>query len=531
MSWEGVARRHALILAACIAVLAVWPPAPVSAEEGRFDAQAFRPVAAPRDLVVIQKSEVIGHLSPTLGVFTDLGFDPLVLVDNFTGETVDAVAARMTVTGLLGIGFFDKYGIPLDVQLAVPFIANQSSGNLRLIGTEGEVDSSSLGDIRLSARMAIPGLYRKDDVTSGFGLAISGDINFPTGSVAAFTSDGVRTYGANVVADYRFGAGALITANAGVWLRPERELAGVQMGDMASLGVAAEGYVIQRWGISVLGGAYGYPALDKLPDSPRQIPSEVFLALRWQTKHGVTITIGGSFGAACSFGAPALRLFNGVTWQPSGSREQEEINRILESRSLDPDGDGVIGDKDKCPQKPGPPENGGCPDVDTDGDTVVDRLDRCPDEPQDKLGKDGCPVAFVEGNRIVILDKVHFATDDDVILAESMPIIDAVAEVLQARAEIMHVRIDGHTDIRASDTYNLALSQRRVDSVMAALLERGVAPERLSARGWGHTNPLADDSECNRPDEELDAACLALTSKNRRVEFHIDRWFGDEAAE
>ena len=516
--------RPAALTICATAMLALSVPNSSQAEEGRFDAQAFRPVAAPRDLVMVRKSEVIGHLSPTLGVYTDLGFDPLVLVDNFTGETVNAVAARMTVTGLLGIGFFDEYGVPLDIQLAVPFIANQTSGNLRLIGTEGEVESSSLGDLRLSGRLAIPGLYRKDDASRGFGLAITGDINFPTGSVSAFTSDGVRTYGVNVVADYRFSAGALITANAGLWLRPERELAGVQMGDMASLGVAAEGYVIQRWGISVLGGVYGYPTLNELPDSPRQIPSEVFLGLRWQTKHGVTITIGGSFGAACSFGAPAFRLFNGVTWQPSSSREQEEINRILESRSLDPDDDGVIGEQDQCPEQPGPPENRGCPDVDTDGDTVVDRLDRCPDDPQDALGKDGCPVAFVEGNQIIILDKVHFETDSDVILEQSTPIIDAVANVMERRPEILRVHIDGHTDVRATDDYNVALSQRRVNSVMNALIARGVSPERLKAQGWGHSNPLTDDSGCDRPDEELDAACLALTSKNRRVEFHIKDW-------
>src|SRR5262245_27513981 len=69
-------------------------------EEGRFDIQFFRPSAAPRDLMVVQKSEVIGHLSPTLGVYLDAGFDPLVLFDIDTGETIEAVSSRVQVTGL-----------------------------------------------------------------------------------------------------------------------------------------------------------------------------------------------------------------------------------------------------------------------------------------------------------------------------------------------------------------------------------------------------------------------------------------------
>src|SRR5262249_3598623 len=56
------------------------------AEEGRFDAQVFRPSAAPRDLVMVRKSEIIGDLSPTVGVFSDLGFDPLVLVNKSTDQ-------------------------------------------------------------------------------------------------------------------------------------------------------------------------------------------------------------------------------------------------------------------------------------------------------------------------------------------------------------------------------------------------------------------------------------------------------------
>src|SRR5215470_6744855 len=166
---------------------------------------------------------------------------------------------------------------------------------------------------------------------------------------------------------------------------------------MGSFGIAVEQYVLQSKGISVIGEVYGYPSLTKFPDSPRQVPAEVLLAIRWQSKHGISITAGGSFGAACGFGAPALRLFSSITWQPESSREQEEINRLQQRDDDDPDHDGLIGDADRCP------------DRDTDGDGVVDRLDECPEIPQGPHGKNGCPRAYVKDNEIVVVEPIHFA--------------------------------------------------------------------------------------------------------------------------
>jgi outer membrane protein OmpA-like peptidoglycan-associated protein len=239
-----------------------------------------------------------------------------------------------------------------------------------------------------------------------------------------------------------------------------------------------------------------------------------------------------SFGAACGFGAPALRIFSSVTWQPPFSREQQRIERILDNESPDPDGDGLIGGADRCPDERGPVRNSGCPDKDADRDGVVDRMDECPTL-RGLAAKGGCPPAFInsKGDQIVIMDKVHFATDQDTILEKSKPILDEVAELLVAHPEIVEVRIEGHTDIRAGDAHNLELSQRRVDRVRVYLIEQGIASRRLQAEGFGHERPLVDDARCDRPDDELDRACLQLTGKNRRVEFHIVRRARDRRAE
>ena len=503
---------------ALFGALALCAASSARAEERRFDAMVFRPSAAPRDLVMVQKTEVIGHLSPVAGLYFDVAFNPLKLVTNNTTEqTVNAIAAGVTFTPMLGIGFFNW----IDVTAAIPLVAWQTGGNLRAIGSEGPISSSAVGDVRLMAKVALPYLNRKDEVKSGFAMSLGGGVNLPTGNLESFASDGVVTGGPTLIMDYRFGFGLLVAANVGLWLRPNRQLTNIAVGDMASFGVAAEAYVLQRYGVSVIGEVFGYPSLTKFPDSPRDIPAEVLMGIRWQSKHGVTITSGGSFGAACGFGAPSVRLFNSITWQPEKSREQEEINRLQQRDIDDPDHDGLIGDADRCPYIAGPPENKGCPDKDLDGDGVIDREDECPDLAAGPRGKRGCPTAFIKGDEIAIAGQVHFATDRDIILDESKPVLEEVVKVLADHPEIREVRIEGHTDIRATDAYNMNLSQRRVNSVMKFMTGAGVESSRLVAKGFGHSQPVYDDAGCTGADEQLTPTCRMMTSKNRRVVFRI----------
>ncbi len=164
--------------------------------------------------------------------------------------------------------------------------------------------------------------------------------------------------------------------------------------------------------------------------------------------NGITITFGGSFGAACGFGAPAIRFFNVITWQPktspgaggdqppAGARQRRSGSRRPHRRR-----------RPRPRRAAGSPENFGCPDLDTDGDGIFDRDDKCPDKPAGPHGKGGCPVAFVQGDEIVITEQVHFATDKDIILEDSNSDLEAVAQVLIDNPDIREVRIEGHTDV------------------------------------------------------------------------------------
>lgn len=125
------------------------------------------------------------------------------------------------------------------------------------------------------------------------------------------------------------------------------------------------------------------------------------------------------------------------------------------------------------------------------------------------------PRTEVTDAEIKLHEKVEFETDSATLLPSSTPILDEVAKVLTDHPEIEHVRVGGHTDSTASSEHNLKLSDDRAASVKQYLVDHGIAPERLSSKGYGETRPIADNNT-----EEGRAL-------NRRVDIHIMRRHGE----
>ena len=200
----------------------------------------------------------------------------------------------------------------------------------------------------------------------------------------------------------------------------------------------------------------------------------------------------------------------------------EDVNGVEDEDGcpeVDTDADGLLDPVDQCPTEPedrdGFQDDDGCPDPDNDGDRILDVDDRCPLEPENVNGhedEDGCPdeaLVQVTCNEIVIRDKVHFATASDRILEDSYTLLNQVAAVFQTRPDITRVRVEGHTDSRGRDAYNLDLSRRRASAVMDYLLRQGVDPGRLLSEGYGETRPIeSNDTREGR-------------AHNRRVAFAI----------
>lgn len=119
------------------------------------------------------------------------------------------------------------------------------------------------------------------------------------------------------------------------------------------------------------------------------------------------------------------------------------------------------------------------------------------------------PKVVVTRERIEILEKVFFAFDGDAIDVKSGPLLDEVAQTLIDHPEVLKVEVAGHTDWEGDDDYNMDLSQRRVNSVRQWLIDKGVAEDRLVAKGYGESKPIASN------------ATEAGRAENRRVEFNI----------
>ncbi len=117
--------------------------------------------------------------------------------------------------------------------------------------------------------------------------------------------------------------------------------------------------------------------------------------------------------------------------------------------------------------------------------------------------------AKVEKKKIVITKKVHFEFDRSGIRPVSYPILDAVVDILKENADILKVRIEGYCDSKGTDKYNLKLSQRRVQTVKVYLTSHGIEASRLTAVGYGESQPIADNTT---PEGR---------ARNRRVVFTI----------
>jgi outer membrane protein OmpA-like peptidoglycan-associated protein len=117
----------------------------------------------------------------------------------------------------------------------------------------------------------------------------------------------------------------------------------------------------------------------------------------------------------------------------------------------------------------------------------------------------------VTDKKIEIMETVQFETNKAVLLPQSEPLLNEVADVLKEHAEIEEVRVEGHTDSQGGDKANMKLSDARAKTVRDYLIGKGIDGGRLVAKGFGEPKPVAD----NNTEEGR--------FKNRRVEFEITK--------
>ena len=175
----------------------------------------------------------------------------------------------------------------------------------------------------------------------------------------------------------------------------------------------------------------------------------------------------------------------------------------------DADNDGIADKDDKCPQQAGPKENNGCPWPDTDRDGVLDKDDECPEEAGPASNK-GCPEVTQEVQTQLnsFAKTILFDVGKSTIRPESATVLNNIVNVLN-KYKNSKFSVEGYTDTSGNKDKNQRLSEDRAYSVKAYLVDKGINPARLSAKGFGPEKPIASNK--TKKGSEL----------NRRVEINL----------
>lgn len=167
----------------------------------------------------------------------------------------------------------------------------------------------------------------------------------------------------------------------------------------------------------------------------------------------------------------------------------------------DTDNDSIPDHIDACPMIKGLAQFNGCPD--TDGDGIQDSEDECPEEPG-TAENNGCPVY----EKVEFAIHIGFKSGKAKLTQDSYQYLDQLVQLMNDNPDCW-VKLDGHTDSTGSDAINNKLSQDRVDAIKFYLVDKGINPNRIVARGHGSSMPIA-------PNDTAEGR-----AKNRRVDINL----------
>jgi outer membrane protein OmpA-like peptidoglycan-associated protein len=120
----------------------------------------------------------------------------------------------------------------------------------------------------------------------------------------------------------------------------------------------------------------------------------------------------------------------------------------------------------------------------------------------------------LERNKSFVLNNIYFELDQSDIRPDAAQELDKLVALLNDNPEIK-IELSSHTDSIASNEYNMGLSQRRAESSVKYLIKKGIAAERLVAKGYGEERPIARNTNPDGTDNP------AGRQRNRRTEFKI----------
>jgi outer membrane protein OmpA-like peptidoglycan-associated protein len=175
----------------------------------------------------------------------------------------------------------------------------------------------------------------------------------------------------------------------------------------------------------------------------------------------------------------------------------------------DSDKDGINDEEDQCPLVAGVARYKGCPIPDTDKDGINDEEDSCVNV-AGVIENHGCPPVSRDITQKIerAATKIFFKTGSHELLPKSFPALNEVVAILQEN-KTFKLSVNGHTDDAGSEQSNQILSENRARAVADYLISKGIEGSRLTVRGFGMSQPVADNKTAEG------------RAQNRRVELKV----------
>ncbi len=543
-------KRTSIVFAALVAFAAIvpgraWADTDLVEKGEGMEARLFRPAVDTKGHLTVDSTPVLPHLSLSLGMMLDFGFNQWVAVEQDDDITPDAysdttVDRYITTVLMFNLGLFDRAVVGLQLPLIIPaghmFYSDEDA-------KRGWSSKGTFGDLAVHAKVH---LTRANFHLIGLGLVLQ--YQAPTGKSELLTGEpGGGALSGKIIVDVEPAKWYRAALNVGAryafgfekdnhlnWDGPSMVL--FEYGPMLTFGLGQSfvlwpglmDFVLEAYG-NQLATAFdraGYTSLEVAGGFKFYIEENSYLMAGYA--HGIPL---GGTDSGYGFQAMEHRMFLGFAFEPS---------------MPDADGDGIPDAWDQCPHEAEDrdsfEDSDGCPDPDNDGDGVCDPWvvkegleerhaklckgeDLCPlipglpenkgcppspetEEDRVKIEEEQNDVEVIDG-AIKTLKKIYFEYNSDEIKNESFPILDQVAAVITENPQIDLIEIQGHADERGPERYNLTLTTKRAAAVKRYLAKKNIDKKRLRSMGYGEYCPL----KLGTTEEDWE--------ENRRVEFKV----------
>ena len=388
-------------------------------------------------------------------MLTEYERDPLIAYETTPDGGVDEVGGVVSNRQTLLLGVSTDFGDLFSVRAVLPLNAQWASDVPSLAG-----DGVGAGDAMAGGRILLVGRQR-------FDLALRADLYVPIGTNGAYMGETNPRVQGGLLADVSV-PGFTFYGDASLVGRTTVQTAhDFTLGPELALNLGVRHPVFPGKADALLALVMRGPLSTDFLAGGAENSSELLTGINFFVLDDLKLDLGVGKGLADGYGTTEFRALLGIQLIRHPPPPAEHVIRL-------------------------PPES-------------IPEVKQVPEE----IPWEPNQLARVERSQIVIRDPIQFELDTARILPESLPTLQAVAEIAIGHPEIGHLLIEGHASEEGSYQHNYDLSNLRARSIYEELVKAGVHPKRMSTRGMGEVEPVALGEE---------EARLAL---NRRVQFHI----------